>query len=208
MTSREYFDRVAQKWDSLRQGFFSEAVRETAYRAADIIPGKIAADLGAGTGFITEGLIRKGIAVIAVDQSQEMLDVMKERYGASGLTDLRAGEAERLPIPDQAVDYAFANMYLHHVEEPETAIREMARILKPGGKLVITDLDEHPFTFLQTEQHDRWLGFNRDELKQWFAGAGLKNVLVDCVGQNCCAASEGDCNEQAAISIFVASGEK
>ena len=70
----------------------------------------------------------------------------------------RVGEAESLPIPDVAVDYAFANMYLHHVESPPEAIREMARILKPGGKLVITDLDEHRFEFLRTEHHDRYYG--------------------------------------------------
>ncbi|TCL66590.1 methyltransferase family protein [Hydrogenispora ethanolica] len=208
MGSKEYFDGVARKWDAMRQGFFSEAVREKAYQTAGIVPGKLAADLGAGTGFITAGLIDKGIAVIAMDQSEEMLAIIKERYGPSGLVDVQTGGAERLPIPDQTVDYTFANMYLHHVEDPPAAIGEMARILKPGGKLVITDLDEHDFTFLQTEQHDRWLGFKRDDLRQWFAGAGLKNVLVDCVGQNCCAASEGNCNEQASISIFVASGEK
>lgn len=208
MGSKEYFDGVARQWDTMRQSFFSEAVRETAYRTAGFLPGQLVADLGAGTGFITGGLISQGIAVIAVDQSREMLAILEERHDASGRLEVRAGEAERLPIADRTVDYAFANMYLHHVEDPPVAIDEMARILKPGGKLIMTDLDEHTFTFLQTEQHDRWLGFNREDLQRWFAGAGLKNVQIDCVGQNCCAVSEGNCNERAAISIFVASGEK
>jgi ubiquinone/menaquinone biosynthesis C-methylase UbiE len=64
------------------------------------------------------------------------------------------------------VDYVFANMYLHHVEQPVAAIREMARILKARGKLV--DLDEHNFESLRTEQHDRWPGFYREEVRQWF----------------------------------------
>lgn len=120
---------------------------------------------------------------------------------------LPLGEAESLPIADVSVDYAMANMYLHHVEAPLTAIKEMARILKPGGKLVITDLDEHTHDFLKSEHHDRWMGFKRDHVEAWLIEAGLKNVIVDCVGGNCCATSSCGC-ESASISIFIASGEK
>jgi ubiquinone/menaquinone biosynthesis C-methylase UbiE len=97
-------------------------------------------------------------------------------------------------------------MFLHHVDDPLSSIKEMTRILKPGGKLVITDLDEHNFEFLRTEQHDRWLGFQRDDIRKWFSEAGLKNVIVDCVGENCCSQSECGC-ASASVSIFVASGE-
>jgi hypothetical protein len=83
----------------------------------------------------------------------------------------------------------------------------MARILRPSGKLVITDLDEHQLEFLQVEHHDRWMGFKRDHIKRWLIAAGSENVFVDCVGENCCA--ESDCgNERASVGIFVASGEK
>jgi ubiquinone/menaquinone biosynthesis C-methylase UbiE len=98
-------------------------------------------------------------------------------------------------------------MYLHHVASPPQAIKEMVRLLKPGGKLVITDLDAHNFEFLRTEQHDRWLGFRREDVRRWFTAAGLKNVVVDCVGENCCAQSSCGC-QSASVSIFVASGEK
>lgn len=74
------------------------------------------------------------------------------------------GEAGSLPIPDETVDYAFANMYLHHVEDPPQAILEMARIIKPGGILVITDLDKHSNEFLRQEHNDRWMGFVRDDI--------------------------------------------
>jgi ubiquinone/menaquinone biosynthesis C-methylase UbiE len=56
-------------------------------------------------------------------------------------------------------------MLLHHVENPKVAIKEMVRILKPGGMIVITDLDEHKFEFLKTEQHDRWMGFKREDVQ-------------------------------------------
>ena len=158
MSSKVYFDEVAQQWDTLRQSFYSAAVREKAYAVAGVQRGKTAADIGAGTGFVTEGLIQRGLQVIAVDQSGAMLTEMMRKFVDCDAIAYRVGEAESLPIPDVAVDYAFANMYLYHVESPPEAIREMARILKPSGKLVITDLDEHRFEFLRTEHHDRYYG--------------------------------------------------
>jgi ubiquinone/menaquinone biosynthesis C-methylase UbiE len=207
MDSKLYFKEVADQWDTMRQGFFSEDVREKAYCIAGVEKGKTAADVGAGTGFLTEGLIKQGIKVIAVDRSEEMLMQMKEKYKEYDCIDYRHGESENLPIQDDSVDYALANMYLHHVENPLKAIKEMTRILKPGGKLVLTDLDEHDFEFLKTEHHDHWMGFNREEVKQWFFKAGLKNINIDCAGGNCCAESSSGC-ENASISIFTAYGEK
>jgi ubiquinone/menaquinone biosynthesis C-methylase UbiE len=132
---------------------------------------------------------------------------MKEKFKTFDTVDYRLGESHALPVADGAVDYVFANMYLHHVASPFEAIKEMVRVLRPGGKLVITDLDEHEFEFLRVEQHDRWLGFKREDVQRWFTEAGLKNVEIDCVGENCCAESSRGC-ERASISIFIASGEK
>jgi ubiquinone/menaquinone biosynthesis C-methylase UbiE len=207
MSSKDYFNQVASQWDSMRSDFFSETVRESALAVAGVKPGQIAADIGAGTGFISAGLVEKGLAVIAVDQSEKMLAQMRRNFASVDQIEYRVGEAENLPLSDAGVDYAFANMYLHHVEQPPEAIKEMARTLKPGGKLVITDLDEHDFEFLVTEQHDRWMGFKREDVAAWFTAAGLKNVSVNCTGSNCCADSE--CGSQSAnVSVFVAYGEK
>jgi ubiquinone/menaquinone biosynthesis C-methylase UbiE len=145
--------------------------------------------------------------VVAIDQSEAMLAEMRHKFGEATQIDYRLGEAEALPLADEEVNYAFANMYLHHVESPGEAIKEMVRTLKPGGKLVITDLDEHTHEFLRQEQHDRWPGFKRGEVRDWFNAAGLKNVAVEdseekCCGTSCCG------GEKAAITIFVASGEK
>jgi ubiquinone/menaquinone biosynthesis C-methylase UbiE len=207
MSSKVYFDQIAGQWDSMRQGFFSEEVRDKALALSGIQPGQTAADIGAGTGFITEGLIKKGVNVIAVDQSEAMLVEMKQRLAGAAGIDYRVGESERLPIDDEAVDYVFANMYLHHVEDPARAVAEMVRILKPGGRLVITDLDEHKFEFLRTEQHDRWMGFKRDDVYRWFEAAGLPNPIVTSANSNCCATS---CcgGGNAEVSIFVALGAK
>lgn len=204
--SKQYFEEVAPQWDEMRKTFFSEAVRNKAFCLADIQSNKIAADIGAGTGFITEGLIQKGVHVIAVDQSVEMLGVIKEKFSQKEI-DCRVGEAEKLPMNDESVDYVFANMYLHHVEFPERAIQEMVRILKPGGKVVITDLDEHTFEFLKEEHHDRWMGFKRIDIENWFKKAGLKKVIIDDVGEDCC--SKSSCGTtKANIKIFASTGQK
>ncbi len=207
MNSKKYFDEIAHQWDNMQQNFFSEEVRDKAFSVAGVKKGKIAADIGAGSGFISEGLIHKGLMVIAIDQSEAMLAEMREKFSSAEGVEYRLGEAEKLPIPDEAVDYAFANMYIHHVKSPQKAITEMVRILKPGGKLVITDMDEHEFKFLKEEHRDHWMGFKREDVRRWFEEAGLNNVIVDCAGESCCVQSScGDA--QASISIFVASGEK
>lgn len=207
MENKEYFNKVAGIWDSMRQGFFSSRVREIALKTANVQPGRVAADLGAGTGFLTEALLKQGLRVVAIDHSTEMIEQMKRKFGESDKLNLRIGEAENLPVPDESVDYVFANMYLHHVESPADAILEMVRILKPGGVLVITDLDEHDFEFLRTEQHDRWLGFKREDISDWFVQSGLKEITVSSVGEDCCANSDVN-SQKAAVGIFVASGHK
>jgi ubiquinone/menaquinone biosynthesis C-methylase UbiE len=207
MSSKDYFEKVADKWDQMRRSFFSDRVRKVAVAEAAIQSGKLAADIGAGTGFITEELVRNGLRVIAVDQSKAMLEEMEKKFGQFDTVEYRIGEFNNLPIQNETVDYVFANMYLHHVDLPQVAIDEMVRVLKPGGKVVITDMDEHNFDFLKKEQHDRWLGFKREDIERWFKQAGLKNVKVDCVEGNCCADSVED-GEKASVSLFVACGEK
>ncbi len=83
----------------------------------------------------------------------------------------------------------------------------MARIVKPGGRVVITDLDEHTFEFLVAEQHDRWMGFKREDVKRWFEEAGLQNVAVESVNVSCCADSACK-TERAEVSMFLAIGVK
>lgn len=207
MSSRAYFDDVAERWDQLQTTFFSDAVRDHAIAAAGVLPGKLAADIGAGTGFITKGLISLGVRVIAVDQSPAMLGALQKKFGASGLVEIRVGSGDAIPIEDGTVNYAFANMYLHHVEDPQRAITEMARILKPAGTLVITDLDEHEVEFLRTEHRDRLLGFQRRDVRKWLEHAGLEYADVLSTNERCSSTSSQG-SATAAIGIFLASGQK
>ncbi|MCP4723578.1 MAG: class I SAM-dependent methyltransferase [bacterium] len=204
MDNKEYFNKVADQWDDMRTEFFGEALREKAIKTAGVVPGEIAADVGAGTGFMTNGLLEKGLEVIGIDHSEKMIGILKSKFqGYSARFHL--AESNDLTIDSGSVDYVFANMYLHHVEDPSAAIKEMARILKKNGRLVISDVDTHNHEFLLKEHHDRWPGFKREDIKKWFEQAGLADVKVDCAGEDCCAESE-DSSDKAEISIFIASG--
>ena len=163
--SKPYFEDISGDWDQMREGFFSKKVRETVCTIAQVQPGQFAADIGAGTGFLTEELLSRDLRVVAVDQSSTMLELMQRKFlNIKDIGYKQAQADERIPLRDNSVDYAFANMYLHHVESPLEAIREMARITTFGGRVVITDLDVHTYEFLREEHHDRWMGFERDDI--------------------------------------------
>jgi ubiquinone/menaquinone biosynthesis C-methylase UbiE len=204
MSSRPYFDAVASDWDAMRRGFFSERVREESLDALGVEPGRRAADIGAGTGFMTEALLKRSLDVVAIDESPRMLAVLRERLGETRVECLLS-DGRSLPLETGSVDYAVANMYLHHVDSPADAVRELVRILRPGGAVAITDLDAHEFEFLREEHHDRWLGFSHDEVLQWLEQAGAVEVAIRPVGTTCDATSAAG-DARASINIFLALG--
>lgn len=157
----------------------SEAVRDAALVKGALHPAAIAADVGAGTGFITRGLAPQVARVYAIDSSPEMMHVARRNLAAFATVEYRLADGTALPLPDGSVETVLANMYLHHVSDPLAAIHEMARLLKSRGRVVITDLDKRAYTWLQEEHHDVWLGFDRGEVETWFEPAGLLNVQVE-----------------------------
>jgi arsenite methyltransferase len=211
--SSDYFEKVAGQWDDLRIGYFSEEVRKAAFAKAYLHPEMTAADVGAGTGFVAAGLAPLIRKVHVVDGSPAMLEAARKNLAPFGNVQYHLADGQSLPFPDGSLDAAFANMYLHHCPDPLAAIREMVRILKPGGRLVITDADAHNHTWMREEMADVWLGFERDQVQAWLQEAGLVNVIVDRTGQSCCAeankpALTDEKGRSASVSIFMATGTR
>jgi ubiquinone/menaquinone biosynthesis C-methylase UbiE len=203
--TQEYFNAVADKWDEMRRAFFGEGVRRAAVEAAGVAPGLVVADVGTGTGFIAKAALDAGARVIGIDNSDGMLAQVRERFAGRAF-EARQGDTDALPLADGEMDAVLGNMVLHHAPDPAGALREMARALKPGGRLVITDADTHNYEWLRTEQHDRWLGFERSDIAKWFTEAGLADVSVGDTHEMCTPSST--CGAKAAITIFLARGTK
>jgi ubiquinone/menaquinone biosynthesis C-methylase UbiE len=199
--TREYFNNVATEWDSMRKRFFGDGVRRAAIAAADVTPGIVVADIGTGTGFMAEAALDAGARVIGVDLSEGMLQQVSARLAGRAFEARQSSDTE-LPLADNEVDAVVANMFLHHAEDPAATIAQLARALKPGGRLVITDADTHTHEWLRVEQHDRWMGFDRADIARWFADAGLVDVTVVDTREICSPTSQ--CGTEAAITIFLA----
>jgi len=211
--SSQYFDQVADRWDQLRSGYFTEAVRATAIAKAYLRPEMVVADVGSGTGFIAAGLAPLVSKVYVLDGSDAMLAVAQRNLAQFNNLVFQQAESQKLPLPDASLDAVFANMYLHHCPDPLAAIQEMVRVLKPGGRLLLTDMDAHTYAWFKDEMADEWLGFERDQMRAWYQQAGLVNIIVDCTGQSCCAESQnevvqGSEGRTARISVFIAAGTK
>jgi ubiquinone/menaquinone biosynthesis C-methylase UbiE len=207
--TNEYFSKVASNWDLLRKGFFSEAIRDLAIQKAYLRPDMIVADIGGGTGFLSKGMANLVQEVHLVDASPEMLSQAQKNLSDWVNIHYHLADGLRIPLPDQSMDAVLANMYLHHCADPLGSILEMVRLLKPNGRLIFTDLDSHTYTWLKEEMADTWLGFNRDQIREWFQKAGLVNIFVTCTDQSCCAASaDQSVQEDAKISTFIAVGTK
>lgn len=204
--SQTYFASVADQWDQIRTGYFSEHMRDAAIRKANLPQKAVVADIGTGTGFVAAGLAPLAKKVYGFDASAEMLGVARRNLEGLANVELQQVPGDQLPLPDDSLDGVFANMYLHHAPEPLAAIKEMARVLKPGGVLCITDLDSHDHEWQREQMADLWLGFEREAIRSWFGEAGLDEIDVDCAEGTCSA--PGPDGKVDPLSIFVATGRK
>lgn len=175
---RSFFDVVGPQWDALRTVFGDDLLR--AHATAALVPARLrVADIGTGTGVLALELANLGLDVIGIDQSQGMLETAREKWSAiqshaSGKLEFRNGDAHALPLEDESVDAVFAHMVLHSLEEPARAIQEMARILRPGGQIILVDFLLHDHTWMVKDLGLLWLGFEPDMLRVWIADAGLE----------------------------------
>jgi len=173
--SEEFFDTAAGQWDRMRGELFGS--RSELLPLLGLLDGAwTVADLGAGTGQLTHAIAPFVARVIAVDASAAMIRAARARLGGVDNVEIRRGELESLPIEDGELDAAFLVLVLPYLAEPARTIREAARALKPGGRLLITDLMPHERAeYRQTLGH-LWQGFEADRLLGWLGDAGLTEV--------------------------------
>ena len=204
--SNPYFAEVAEQWDEIRSDYFTEHMRDAAIAKAHLPPNAIVADVGTGTGFVAAGLASQAARVVGFDASPEMLAVALRNLAQFDHVEFSEAVSDKLPVASEMFDGVFANMFLHHAPDPLATIKELARILRPGGVLCITDLDAHDHEWQREQMADLWLGFERDDMRRWFAEAGLHDIDVDCAEGTCNAC--GPDGEVKPLSIFVAVGRK
>ncbi len=168
-----FFDTIASDWDLLKQEIMGEVDLNTAI--AELIPVRATVvDLGCGTGDLLAVAAEKARKVIGVDSSAKMLDLARRRFqGNNAAPEFRLGELEHLPLGDGEADCAVISMVLHHVSDPGTAIAEIRRTLKPGGRLLIAELEKHESEEMREKYGDRWLGFSRHEMGQYLQTNGF-----------------------------------
>jgi SAM-dependent methyltransferase len=174
--SESFFDG-AEHWDALRGELFTEAAGYSSLLPL-VRPGLVVADVGTGTGGMLPFLAQVASRIVAIDLSAEMLRRARAKAKALGLREVSflQGDLGALPLERGAVDAAFAALVLHHAPRPLVALREMARIVKPGGVVVVLDLMSHGLDWLREEQADLWLGFGKDEALDLAARAGLSDL--------------------------------
>jgi len=175
--TRSFFDSVGPEWDAVRKVFNDDALRARAI-ARLVSPNLLVADIGTGTGILASELARLGLRVVAIDNSSRMLEAARanlEREGIRGV-DLREGDVGALPLADGEVDAALAHMVLHYLPSPGEAIREMARVVRAGGSVVVVDFVQHQHEWMRQELGVHWLGFREEEVEGWFEAAGLAAV--------------------------------
>ena len=178
--TRSWFDAVGPEWDSLRRVFHDDTQRARAMTR--LVPGGLrVADIGTGTGILAQELAGAGLRVIAVDHSRRMLDAARRKLESAGITsvDLRIGEVHDLPLRDAEVDAAFAHMVLHYVPSPADAVREMARIVGPGGTVVVVDFVQHDREWMKEKLGVMWQGFPMETVRTWFEQAGLEGLGIE-----------------------------
>jgi ArsR family transcriptional regulator len=195
---RDNLDRILQKRRRTQEQYFNliagrlgknycpgrswEAIGHLALR---LTPSIDIADLGAGEGLLSQLLAARARQVWCIDNSPRMVDVGTELAQKNDLANLayKLGDIEHVPLADKSVDLAILSQALHHAQHPQAAVDEAHRILRPGGQLLILDLNEHTFEKARELYADVWLGFKESALHGFLKKAGFAKVEVTTVAK-------------------------
>ncbi len=171
--TKRFFKTVAPQWDRLKKEVLGDFDLNGVLKQM-VLSGQAVADLGCGTGEMLGSMHQAdGKILIGVDSSPEMLEQARIKLPNLDSIDLRLGELENLPIKNQEVDTVIMSMVLYHIFEPEKSIHEVWRVLKPGGLFLMADFEKHDQEEIKDIIGGSWLGFEKEQIKAWFASCGL-----------------------------------
>jgi ubiquinone/menaquinone biosynthesis C-methylase UbiE len=175
--SEEFFATVAGQWDRLREDLFGDTFFLWAVLGL-IDPDIVVGDLGCGTGQLSHTVAPYVRRVIAVDASPDMLEAARHRLAEYRNVELRKGELEALPIEAGSLDAAMMSLVLHYSPAPGRALAEVARVLRPGGRVLVVDMLPHDREDYQQQMGHVWLGFSEKQVAKYLAGAGFDDIRV------------------------------
>ncbi|HET9353447.1 MAG TPA: metalloregulator ArsR/SmtB family transcription factor [Sphingomicrobium sp.] len=183
--ARRYFEARAATWESVRALHVDDAEIERAI--ADLLAGRpIGAllDIGTGTGRMLELFAPSANSAIGIDRSSEMLRLARVKLEEAGISSasLRQGDMYALPLADRSVDSIILHQVLHYAQQPGAAIAEAARVLAPGGRLLVIDFAQHDRAELKEQDAHLRLGFADDAMRGWFSAAGLELDRIERLG--------------------------
>lgn len=173
--TRDFFAGIAHRWDELRQEYEHPDIRLGTLGAL-VDPGVRVLDIGTGTGAMLPVFGAAAQLTVALDNSEAMLARAEALCRREGLDSVSLCNADvgALPFADGAFDAVNCSMVLHHVANPGAALAEMARVTRPGGRVMITAFCRHEQSWMRDELAHRWLGFTRLEMAGYFATAQLE----------------------------------
>jgi ArsR family transcriptional regulator len=145
-----------------------------------LLPAVDVADIACGEGYLAVEAARWAKHVVGIDRSSDVLKRARALAGRRGIKNVtwKRGDMEKLPLETGSVDVALLSQALHHASDPARAIAEAARVLRPGGHLLILDLRQHDQAWVRDRVGDRWLGFKDEDLARFLRDGGLSNVTV------------------------------
>ena len=171
-----YFARNAARWDEIRSLYVDDAEVEAALlQAAGPGPFRRLIDLGSGSGRMLTLFGPRADSALGLDLSQQMLNIARDHTAQAGLRqcELRHGDIFATRLPPADADLVVVHQVLHYLSDPAAAVAEAARLVAPGGRLVIADFAPHRLEFLREQHQHRRLGFSDEEMAGWLGASGL-----------------------------------
>lgn len=171
-----YFSRVADDWDRLRAMHYSDHdIEQAVLAAAGAGPFEVVVDFGTGTARMLALFADKARRVEGIDLSHQMLTVARSKLAEAGISNasVRHGDATASPYPDNSANLVIIHQVLHFLDDPGRALNEAARVLKPGGRLVVVEFAPHTQEHLRSDHAHRHLGVSEHDMARWADRAGL-----------------------------------